>query len=395
MQPEDFFYDLPESRIAQYPLNDRAAARFLVWKQGKISHHRFRDLPDISGGNIQLVFNDTRVIPARLFFQRATGATIEVFLLEPVEPSPLVQLAMQAKGCAVWKTLIGNLKKWKDEETLILDLPEGGQLTARLKDRENRLVSFEWNPSEWSWYQVLEQSGKIPIPPYLNRESEESDAQTYQTVYARQDGAVAAPTAGLHFTPEVLEALRLRNAGIQYLTLHVSAGTFLPMGEGDIRNHVMHQEQMIFSRSTLEALARDNRHRVAVGTTSIRSLESVYWYGVMLMENPEAPFFIPKLYPYQEWNRPLPNREEALEAVLQKMTRENIGELGGITEIFILPGYQPRNTDSLITNFHQPGSTLIVLIEALVGKAWRDIYREAMEQDYRFLSYGDSSWLIW
>lgn len=395
MQPEDFIYDLPEHRIAQYPLADRASSRFLVWKQGKISHHQFRDLPQISDGNIQLVFNDTRVIPARLFFQRATGATIEVFLLEPVEPSPLVQLAMQAKGFAVWKTLIGNLKKWKDGEILLLELPGGGQLTARLTDRENRLVSFEWNPPHWSWYQVLEQSGKIPIPPYLNRESEESDAQTYQTVYASQDGAVAAPTAGLHFTPEVLDALRVRNTGIEYLTLHVSAGTFMPMSQGDIRNHVMHQEQMVFNRSTLENLVSDRRHRVAVGTTSLRSLESLYWYGVLLTENPDAPFFISKLLPYQEWSRPLPNRRESLLAVLEKMEREKIEELGGITEIFILPGYQPRNTDSLITNFHQPGSTLIVLIEALVGKAWRDFYREAMEQDYRFLSYGDSSWLIW
>lgn len=395
MQPEDFFYDLPEHRIAQYPLQDRASSRFLVWKQGKISHHQFRDLPQISDGNIQLVFNDTRVIPARIFFQRATGATIEVFLLEPVEPSPLVQLAMQAKGFAVWKTLIGNLKKWKDGEILLLDLPGGGQLKARLLDRENRLVSFEWNPSEWSWYQVLEQSGKIPIPPYLNRESEESDAQSYQTVYARQDGAVAAPTAGLHFTPEVLEALRVRNTGIEYLTLHVSAGTFMPMTQGDIRNHVMHQEQMVFNRTTLEALANDRRHRVAVGTTSLRSLESLYWYGVLLTDDPDSPFFIPKLLPYQEWSRPLPNRRDSLLAVLEKMDRENMEELGGITEIFILPGYKPRNTDSLITNFHQPGSTLIVLIEALVGKAWRDIYRDALEQEYRFLSYGDSSWLIW
>lgn len=395
MNASSFQYELPESRIARYPLEDRAASKLLVYQKGKISHHSFRDLPSLSGSDIQLIFNNTRVVPARLHFQRNSGARIEIFPLEPIEPFPLIQFAMQAKGKAVWKTMVGNLKKWKEGEMLELNFPAGGSLKASLVNRDDKLVSFSWTPETHTWEQVLEQVGKIPIPPYLNREAELEDIESYQTVYAKEAGAVAAPTAGLHFTPEILAQYQKAGAGIAYLTLHVSAGTFQPLQAKDIREHAMHSEQIFILKETLEQLIQDTRHRVAIGTTALRTLESLYWYGLRLQENPEARFFIPKLYPYEHPDKTLPSRQEALQEILDYMNRENLSSLSGETEIYILPGYVVRNADSLLTNFHQPGSTLLVLVEALIGSEWRRVYQEAMENDYRFLSYGDSSWLVW
>lgn len=395
MNASSFQYELPESRIARYPLEDRAASKLLVYQKGKISHHSFRDLPSLSGSAVQLIFNNTRVVPARLHFHRNTGARIEIFPLEPIEPFPLIQFAMQAKGKAVWKTMVGNLKKWKEGEVLELNFPAGGSLKASLLNRDEKLVSFSWTPETYTWEQVLEQVGKIPIPPYLNREAEDEDVQSYQTVYAKEAGAVAAPTAGLHFTPEILAEYQNAGAGIAYLTLHVSAGTFQPLQAKDIREHAMHSEQIFILKETLVQLIEDTRHRIAIGTTALRSLESLYWYGVRLLENPEARFFIPKLYPYEHPGKTLPTRQEALLEILNYMNREDISSLSGETEIYILPGYTVRNADSLLTNFHQPGSTLLVLVEALIGSDWRRVYQEALENDYRFLSYGDSSWLVW
>jgi S-adenosylmethionine:tRNA ribosyltransferase-isomerase len=394
MQPEAFHYHLPEERIAKFPLEDRSASKFLVYHQGRISHHVFKNLPQLAGKEYQMVFNNTRVIPARLIFYRESGARVEIFLLEPIAPSSLVQLAMLAQGQAVWKTMIGNLKKWKEEEVLQLDFPDGTCLKARLQNREEKIVAFEWE-EDIQWHVVLEKAGKIPLPPYLNRDAEETDKETYQTVYAREEGAVAAPTAGLHFTPDILQALRDIGTGLEYVTLHVSAGTFQPLQGGDIREHQMHQEQMVISRTTLLKLIEDDRHRIAVGTTSLRTLESLYWYGVLLYENPEAIFRIPQDTPYRSFDFSLPGRQEALTKVLEKMDKQSVDALHGETEIYILPGYKPRNADSLITNFHQPGSTLLVLVEALIGKDWKQVYSEALHNDYRFLSYGDSSWLIW
>lgn len=395
MKASSFQYELPESRIARYPLEDRAASKLLVYQKGKISHHRFRELLSLSGSDIQLIFNDTRVVPARLHFHKISGARIEIFPLEPIEPFPLIQFAMQAKGKAVWKTMVGNLKKWKDGEELELHFPTGGSLKASLLNRDEKLVSFTWTPETQTWEQVLQQVGKIPIPPYLNREAEFEDLQSYQTVYAKEAGAVAAPTAGLHFTPEIMAEYQTAGAGIAYLTLHVSAGTFQPLQAEDIRQHSMHSEQIFIHKETLEQLIEDTRHRLAIGTTALRTLESLYWYGVKLLEDPGAQFFIPKLFPYEHPDRNLPSRQDALKEILHYMNRENISSLSGETEIFILPGYKARNADSLLTNFHQPGSTLLVLVEALIGPNWRRVYEEAMKSDYRFLSYGDSSWLVW
>jgi S-adenosylmethionine:tRNA ribosyltransferase-isomerase len=395
MNASQFFYELPEDRIAKYPLENRASSKLLVYRKGVISHHTFQELSSLTGFDKQLVFNDTRVIPARIIFHRTSGARIEIFLLEPIQPSPLFQLAMQAQGAAIWKTLIGNLKKWKEGEVLEIQLPTGGNVQATLENLEDKTVSFTWKPAKTHWWEVLEQIGKIPIPPYLNRDSEESDSLNYQTVYAKQEGAVAAPTAGLHFTPEILTQFKEGGAGIAHLTLHVSAGTFQPLQAADIRNHAMHKEQIVISRETLESLIEDSRHRIAIGTTALRTLESLYWFGVMLMKNPNAAFFIPKLFPYEQTENTLPDRQEALCEVLEKMKREQVEYISGETEIFILPGYRVRNADSLVTNFHQPNSTLLVLVEALIGSDWRKIYQEALDTEYRFLSYGDSSWLVW
>lgn len=395
MHVNQFFYELPDERIAKYPLENRASSKLLVYQKGVISHHVFQDLPQLTGFDKQLVFNDTRVIPARIIFHRTSGARIEVFLLEPIQPSPLFQLAMQAEGTATWKAMIGNLKKWKEGEVLELLLPSGGYLRATLENLEERIVSFTWQPEKTLWWEVLEQVGKIPIPPYLNRDTEESDSINYQTVYAKQEGAVAAPTAGLHFTPEILSQFKDGGSGMAHLTLHVSAGTFQPLQAEDYKNHAMHKEQIVISRETIKSLIKDTRHRIAIGTTALRTLESLYWYGVLLKNNPNAAFFIPKLFPYEQKGNKLPDRQEAMMEILEKMNREQLEYISGETEIYILPGYKVQNADSLLTNFHQPNSTLLVLVEALIGSDWRTVYQTALENEYRFLSYGDSSWLVW
>jgi S-adenosylmethionine:tRNA ribosyltransferase-isomerase len=395
MNVNQFFYELPDERIAKYPLENRASSKLLVYQKGVVSHHIFQDLPDLTGFDKQLVFNDTRVIPARIILHKTSGARIEIFLIEPIQPSPLFQLAMQAEGTATWKTMIGNLKKWKEGEVLELSLPSGGYLRATLVNLEERIVSFNWQPEKTLWWEVLEQVGKIPIPPYLNRDTEESDSINYQTVYAKQEGAVAAPTAGLHFTPEILTQFKEGGSGMAHLTLHVSAGTFQPLQAEDYRNHAMHKEQIVISRETINSLINDTRHRIAIGTTALRTLESLYWYGVLLQTNPNASFFIPKLFPYEQKGNKLPDRQEAMIAILEKMNREQLEYISGETEIYIIPGYRVQNADSLLTNFHQPNSTLLVLVEALIGTDWRTVYQTALENEYRFLSYGDSSWLVW
>jgi len=393
LRPEDYRYTLPESSIALYPLPNRSDARLLVYKEGEISNRYFRELPSLLNENYTLVINDTKVIPARLIFRKTSGASIEIFLLNPLSPTTELSSIMQVQHSCIWKTMVGNLKKWKPEEILEMPLPEGGILKARLISREDKTVEFSWIPEQNSWYSILEQVGSTPLPPYLNRPGEESDKEHYQTVYARNAGAVAAPTAGLHFTPEILQQLEARGIGQVHLTLHVSAGTFQPLQGDTLLQHPMHREQILVRADALNALVNDPRHRIAVGTTALRNLESIYWYGVKLMLNPDADFHIPKLFPYQTFLFPLPSRAEALSKVLKKMQSSGMETLVGSTEIFIMPGYHLKNADSLITNFHQPESTLLVLISALLGDKWREMYQWALNENYRFLSYGDTSWL--
>lgn len=392
---DDYRYELPDDRIAKYPLARRDASKLLLWRPGGIEHRVFYELPDLLTGRETLFFNNTKVIPARMYFRRATGSLIEVFLLSPLEP-PTVEQAMRTTGASVWECAVGNLKKWGDAEVLERPIDVDGRellQRARLADRERMHVRFEWTPAAVPFVRIIEACGTVPIPPYLNRPSEETDRSTYQTVYSKREGAVAAPTAGLHFTPEVLERLRQKDIRMEELTLHVSAGTFKPVKVDNAVEHDMHAEQIAVGRPNVEALLT-GRPVVAVGTTSMRTLESLYWYGVRLLQDKNAGFSIRKLEPYDQTG-PLPTRREAAEALLDWFDRHPGEELYGDTQIYIFPGYRFQVCDALITNFHQPGSTLLLLVAAFTGgDAWKNIYAAALENDYRFLSYGDSSLLL-
>ena len=390
MNLQDFTYTLPPERIALHPLSERDKSRLLVYKRGAITHSMFSTLPDRLPDNAFLFFNNTKVIPARLYFTKDTGATIEIFLLHPVTPSPLLVEVMNATSVCSWHCTIGNLKRWK-ADTALTQIVGDIALTARLLDREQGVVEFSWGKSA-SFAEVVRKAGETPLPPYLKRKPEASDADRYQTVYSALDGAVAAPTAGLHFTPSILERIRERNIPMDFLTLHVSAGTFQPIKEDDVTRHVMHQEQIVVTRANLENLLQDSKFVIPVGTTSMRTLESLYWYGAKLLQNNKAPFFITQHDPYTT-NTP-PNRDDALKAVLDRMKADGLQSLTGETSIFIRPGYTFRICQGLITNFHQPASTLILLVAAFIGDDWRKVYDEALKNDYRFLSYGDSSLLI-
>lgn len=394
MNPEininDFTYELPESRIAIHPLAQRDQSKLLVYQQGKIEHKQFSDLPSLLPEHSVIFFNDTRVIPARLLFEKETGATIEIFLLSPVDPAN-VQLAMQAGHSATWKCTIGNLKRWPEKLLLRKDA-EGTFLHAELLNREEGVVKLSWEPASASFAEIVSKVGATPLPPYIRRKAEPRDRSTYQTVYSHHDGAVAAPTAGLHFTDEVLKEIANRKIATDFLTLHVSAGTFQPVKTIRAAEHPMHSEQVTVSQTNIEN-AISKKSIVAVGTTSVRTLESLYWYGVNLMNNPAAEFRIEKMDPYKAYAS-LPTKEEALNTILSKMIRENLKTIAGETSIYILPGYTFRLCNALITNFHQPRSTLMLLVAAWVGPDWRKIYDQALLNNYRFLSYGDSSLLI-
>jgi S-adenosylmethionine:tRNA ribosyltransferase-isomerase len=393
---QDYEYTLPEERIAKHPLEKRDHSKLLEYKQGTLHHRHFFNLPDLLEADSLLVYNNTKVIPARLIFQRQTGARIEVFLLQPIAPSRVMSEIMASKKPVVWETMIGNVKKWKEGEELQGSILIGEKevvLTAKLRDRELKHVEFSWLGEEIAFVDLVEAVGETPLPPYLNRKAEEEDKSRYQTVYSEKEGAVAAPTAGLHFTEEVFEALRKKGIQEAALTLHVSAGTFQPIKVDKVEAHPMHSEQMEITLETIEKLLQHEGKIIAVGTTSVRTLESMYWYGVQLLENKGNLFQIEKLAPYEKRSI-LPSRKESLEAIQQEMKRSGIDTLFGTTSIFIFPGYPFKLVDGLITNFHQPGSTLVLLIAALVGEDWKKIYQEALDTDYRFLSYGDSS-LLW
>ena len=392
----DYTSDLPDDRIARYPVSPRDASKLLVYKNGAIDHLRFRQLTDQLPADSLLVFNDTRVIPARVYFQKSTGATIEILLLHPEVPTRIINDAMLVTRQSTWACMIGNKKRWKLAETLtrVISIQEKSvTLQASYADYEQNLVQLSWD-SDATFLDIVLALGEIPLPPYLRRATETQDQDTYQTVYARQEGAVAAPTAGLHFTDAVLQ--QLADKGIQraFLTLHVGAGTFQPIKVETITEHHMHSEQVVYTRGLIESLLQKTARIIPVGTTSLRSLESLYWYGVKLLRGESAEFWIEKLYPYSVLEAEVPSAQQSLTAVLAFMQNQNLTEITGETEIFIFPGYTFRLCKGLITNFHQPGSTLILLVAALVGEHWKKIYEEALSQDYRFLSYGDSS-LLW
>lgn len=388
---EDFNYNLPDERIAKYPLPERDSSKLLIYKDGECRERIFRNLPEELPQNSIMVFNDTKVVPARLFFRKPTGAHIEIFCLEPVLPSEYVLAFASTETCR-WKCVIGNAKRWKGE-ILTYEIPghEDICLTATLIERDGQTgtVEFNWKGGE-PFSNVLDLCGKVPIPPYLNRETEDIDLERYQTLYAHIRGSVAAPTAGLHFTDAVLERIREKNISIENVCLHVGAGTFLPVKSSNVAEHPMHREPFVVSRRFLQMLVDTAEHVTAVGTTSVRTLESLYYVGVSCIENGEpedvgqwAPYT--REYPY--------TLEESLKAIIAWLDREGLDELKVGTRIIIVPGFQFRLVDRMVTNFHQPQSTLLLLISAFVGGDWHTIYDFALGNGFRFLSYGDSSLL--
>ncbi len=394
----DYNYPLPDERIAKFPLAKRDESKLLVYKQGEITDSVFSDLPSFLPKDALMVFNNTRVIQARIHFRKATGALMEIFLLEPARPADY-ELMFQTNGQCSWYCMIGNLKKWK-EGSLEREFEHNGQritLTATRGELHgtSHLVEFRWNTPSLSWAELLDIIGELPIPPYLNRDTEESDKTTYQTVYSKIKGSVAAPTAGLHFTPEVLSAIDSHGIEREELTLHVGAGTFKPVKSEEISGHEMHTEYIAVKRQTIEKLIQHDAEAIAVGTTSVRTLESLYYIGLKLHANPnlqEDELHVNQWEPYESDSAVSP--VEALKAILDYLDRNSLPALHSSTQIIIAPGYEYKIVKMLVTNFHQPKSTLLLLVSAFLKGDWHKVYDYALAHDFRFLSYGDSSLLI-
>lgn len=393
---EDFNYILPDERIAKYPLPQRDSSKLLIYKDDNVSESSFSLLPAELPENSLMIFNDTKVVPARLHFQRSSGAHIEIFCLEPVLPEEYVSSFATTDKCR-WKCIVGNIKRWKND-TLALYNPLNDSdiaimnLKADLVERvgETSIVEFTWD-NKAPFSKVLEVCGSIPIPPYLNRDTEEVDLERYQTLYARFRGSVAAPTAGLHFTDTVLESIRRKNIITDTVCLHVGAGTFLPVKSSLVSEHTMHREPFVVTLSLLERLLENKGKVVAVGTTSVRTLESLYYIGVSCIESGQ-PSDVNQWDPYsREYTYSL---EQSISAIIKYLKDNNKSQLSLGTRIIIVPGFRFRIVDVLVTNFHQPQSTLLLLISAFVDGDWKKIYNYALGHDFRFLSYGDSSVLF-
>ncbi len=388
-------YTLPDEKIAKFPLPQRDESKLLIYKDKEIEESRFKCLSDYLPKKSLLIFNNTKVIQARLIFQKETGAQIEIFCLEPKEPADYAQVFIQNQSCT-WLCMIGNLKKWK-EGKLKCSVQGAGCTVERLESYgDTHLVRFEWDNPNLSFAEILDTCGELPIPPYLNRKTEESDNRTYQTVYSKIKGSVAAPTAGLHFTKDVFDSLSKKNIDFEELTLHVGAGTFKPVKTETIEEHVMHTECITIKKSTVEKILDKLGNIFAVGTTSVRTLESLYYIGVLISRNSNISvqeLEVTQWIPYDEENNRLPV-SEALNFVLQYFKQNNLDSLTTHTQIMIVPGYRFKIVTGIITNFHQPKSTLLLLISAFAGERWKDIYDYALNHDFRFLSYGDSSLLL-
>ena len=397
----EFNYPLPDERIAKFPLPVRDQSKLLLYRHGEVTEDIFTSLPDYLPANSLMIFNNTKVIQARLHFHKETGALIEVFCLEPIQPNDYV-LNFQQTEHAAWLCMIGNLKKWK-EGALKREITVKGKPLTLTAERgachgTSHWVDFRWNNPEITFADILEVFGELPIPPYLNRETQESDKETYQTVYSKIKGSVAAPTAGLHFTPRVLDALREKGVALEELTLHVGAGTFKPVKSEEIEGHEMHTEYISVNRSTLEKLVAHEGKAIAVGTTSVRTLESLYHIGVTLLHNPNATEEDLHVKQWQPYETALETAAtpavDALQAIIAYLDRHHMETLHSSTQIIIAPGYEYRIVKAMVTNFHQPQSTLLLLVSAFLHGDWRKIYDYARAHDFRFLSYGDSSLLI-
>ncbi len=394
---EDYDYQLPDELIARHPLAERDKCRLLTRRaDGTIEDHRFDELPALLPADATLVYNNTRVINARLRFRKPQGAVIEIFCLEPVEPHDYV-LSFAATGQVSWQCFVGNSKRWKDGE-LTMELLSGGEKTTLRAERQGRagnasIVKFSWDgPATFA--QIISEAGEIPIPPYLNRSTESCDATDYQTVYSDIDGSVAAPTAGLHFTDRVLNDVARRGIPSRHLTLHVGAGTFQPVKSDTIGDHMMHAEFIAVDRGLIAELAATSRRVIAVGTTSVRTLESLYHAGVLMMAG-KWDGQVPQWAPYTDTpSDSRPTVGQALTAVVDHLDSQGLGTFIASTRIIIAPGYTFRIVKGMVTNFHQPQSTLLLLVSAFTGGDWRQMYDHALASGYRFLSYGDASLLL-
>ncbi len=390
----DFDYHLPEENIAKYPLQERDKAKLLCLDADKnIEDCYFYEIVDKLDSNTFLILNDTKVVHARLLFQKDSGSTIEIFCLEPY-PNSDVQLAYAQKGRCIWKCLVGNNKRWKQETLSLSVTVDSRQIVLNAKricqEQETWIIEFTWEES-LTFAEVLQYAGHVPLPPYLKRQDEERDKEDYQTIYANQEGSVAAPTAGLHFSEDTFKKLANKGVKTCFVTLHVGAGTFKPVSTETVNEHVMHTEQIFLQRENLEEILESiDKHIVCVGTTSVRTIESLYWHGVKLLKNDcnYCDMDVKQWNPYQEQCNI--SAKESLEAILKSMKEHNKTVLMGQTQLMIVPGYEYRIVDSMVTNFHQPKSTLLLLVSAMIGHKWKEVYQYALNNNYRFLSFGDA-----
>lgn len=391
----NYTYELPSERIAEFPLPQRDQSKLLIYKNGSIIDSVFNQLPNFLEPGSTLILNNTRVIEARLLFQKETGAIIEIFCLEPFEQS--IEQAMQEHEKSIWKCLIGGASKWKHGQVLSKTFGEHGNqtLTARYieKKEDYFLIEFSWN-NESSFVEVLHATGAIPLPPYIKRKAEQMDWERYQTVFSKEEGSVAAPTAALHFTQNTFQQLAEKNVAYDYVTLHVGAGTFKPVKSETIAGHIMHAEPFSVKKQVIQKLVNSSRI-IATGTTSLRTLESLYWLSLKLKLSSSSVLKLDQWEAYAiEEQLPNISAKESFEFLLEWMDEKGLNELHCQTSLIIIPGYQFRVAHGLITNFHQPQSTLLLLIAAFIGDNWKKVYSHALENNYRFLSYGDSS-LLW
>lgn len=396
----EYDFPLPDERIAKYPLAERDASKLLVLKDNKIGEDHFRNIGDYLPEKSVLVFNETKVVRARLQFVKDSGAAIEVFCLEPITGNGDYQLAFSASSPVEWHCLVGNSRRWKDGILTMPLLIKGVDVILKAERIEKTdaysVIRFSWEPADISFAEVLENAGEIPLPPYLHREAEPSDRDRYQTVFAKYEGSVAAPTASLHLTKPLIAKLKEQGHTIEEVTLHVGAGTFRPVATDTIGEHEMHSESIIVKRQCIEHLHENiGRTIIPVGTTSMRTIESVYWIGVMLLEQgfEECNLHVNQWFPYQD-RTTLPSAKESLEAIMKYLEMHHLDALHATTALMIAPSCPIMITKALITNFHQPKSTLLLLVSALIGDKWKKAYQFALEHDFRFLSYGDSCLFI-
>ena len=401
---EDYNYPLPDERIAKYPLGERDASKLLVLKNGEITSSHFKNIDDFLPKDSLLIFNETKVVRARLQFTKESGASIEIFCLEPITGNGDYQLAFSSASPSRWRCLVGNSRRWKsDKLTMAVEVTKTPRhqdtktkatlYAERVEKNDNySVIEFSWEPSELSFAEILEAAGEIPLPPYLHREAEASDRERYQTVFAKHEGSVAAPTAGLHFTNELIDKLKSEGIAFEEVTLHVGAGTFRPVSSETIGEHEMHSETIVVRKSCIENLIKNcDKTIIPVGTTSMRTIESLYWIGLMLIEEglEERNLHLNQWFPYKE-RESLPSAEESLSTILKYMEKHQMNVFHASTALMIAPSCKINIAKALITNFHQPKSTLLLLVSALIGDKWKKAYQYALNNDFRFLSYGDS-----